>query len=77
MPDSTAHHPRYLRTTDAAVYCGLARATLEKLRLTGEGPAYSKIGRAVLYDVTDLDAWIAACKQTSTSAAPIQPAGGR
>ncbi|MGA8760158.1 MAG: helix-turn-helix domain-containing protein [Stellaceae bacterium] len=56
------------RTTDAAEYLGMGKSTLEKLRLTGDGPRYSKIGRRiVIYDEVDLDAWVAARQRRSTS----------
>ena len=42
---------RKFRTTDAAGYCGMAKSTLEKLRVTGGGPPYLKIGRTVVYNV--------------------------
>ena len=58
---------RRLRTADAASYCGLGKSTLDKLRLTGGGPTYSKLSSVVVYDVADLDAWIAANKYNSTS----------
>ena len=47
-----------LRTPDAAIYVGTAQSTLEKLRTLGRGPAYIKLGRAVIYDTADLDAWL-------------------
>lgn len=52
---------------EAAGYLGLSVSTLAKLRLTGEGPRYVRLGRRVLYDPSDLDAWISARKRTSTS----------
>jgi hypothetical protein len=60
---------RFLRTPDAAVYCGLSRRTLEKLRLKGGGPLYSRPRghRFVVYDVEDLVEWIRAGRQSSTS----------
>ena len=58
---------RRLRTADAAAYCGLGKSTLDKLRLTGGGPTYSKLNSVVVYDVADLDAWVAANKYNSTS----------
>ena len=36
------------------------------MRVTGEGPRYSKLGRRVIYDVHDLDAWIEARKRRFT-----------
>jgi hypothetical protein len=56
-----------LRTTDAANYCGSTKSTFEKLRLTGQGSVYSKIGRTVVYDRVDLDAWLESKKRLSTS----------
>jgi hypothetical protein len=58
----------FLNTQDAAAYCNLSPSTLEKGRLSGTGPRYIKVGRRVLYDTRDLDAWFDACKRDSTSA---------
>ena len=58
---------RYLRSDDAANYIGFGKSTVEKLRLIGGGPPYIKAGKIVLYDVDDLDAWLAARRRTSTS----------
>jgi predicted DNA-binding transcriptional regulator AlpA len=63
-------HPsehRRLRTADAGTYCGLSASTLNKLRVFGGGPKYLKLGRTVVYDVTDLDAWLATKRRASTS----------
>ena len=59
---------RYLRARPAADYVGLSSSTMAKMRLRGDGPAYSKAGqRTVVYDVIDLDKWLAASKRRSTS----------
>jgi predicted DNA-binding transcriptional regulator AlpA len=59
---------RVLRTPAAAEYIGLGVPTLEKKRLTGDGPRFIRLGaRAVGYDVIDLDAWIEQQKVRSTS----------
>lgn len=58
-----------LRTKEAAAYCGSSKSTFEKYRLTGEGPVYSKIGRVVVYDLADIDAWLESKKRRSTSEA--------
>lgn len=47
-----------LRTAAAAEYIGLAKTTLEKLRFTGGGPVYIKLGNAVVYDTRDIDSWL-------------------
>ncbi len=58
---------RRLRTAEAAAYCGCSKSTLEKLRCTGGGPAFIKLGRTVVYDTADLDAWLMSGRRLSTS----------
>lgn len=58
-----------MRTPAAAAYTGLAESTLEKLRLTGDGPAYMKVGKVVVYDTADLDRWLVSHRRSSTSVA--------
>jgi len=67
MNQKPAVFPAMLRTREAAEYCGSSASTFEKLRLTGGGPIYSKIGRRVVYSLQDLDAWLAANRRKSTS----------
>ncbi len=56
----------------AAKYVGLAQSTLNKLRLTRDGPPFVKVGlRAVAYRRSDLDAWLASRVRRSTSDKPI------
>lgn len=66
-------HPvphRKLRTPDAAAYLGIGKSTLDKQRMTGDGPVYSKLGgKIVVYDIADLDAYAAARRRRSTSEA--------
>jgi predicted DNA-binding transcriptional regulator AlpA len=56
-----------LKTRATAAYCGSSASTFEKLRLTGGGPVYSKIGRRVVYRIEDLEAWLAENRRRSTS----------
>lgn len=56
-----------LMPPEAAVYLGLAVQTLAKMRVSGEGPLFSKLGRLVVYDRADLDEWIANNRRKSTS----------
>jgi predicted DNA-binding transcriptional regulator AlpA len=50
---------RILRTPEAATYVGLSASTLEKMRLSGDGPRFIRLGgRAIGYDVQDLDTWV-------------------
>lgn len=48
---------------------GVTEGYLAKLRLTGDGPTYTKIGRRVVYDPHDVQAWLNARKLNSTSEA--------
>ncbi len=59
---------KIFRTNEAAKYCGLAKSTLEKKRLTGDGPPFVRLGvRAVGYDVKALDNWLDSRTCTRTS----------
>lgn len=55
-----------LRTKEAAAYLGLSASTLNKLRCFGGGPRYFKLGKPVVYAVSDLDAWMVARARAST-----------
>lgn len=61
--------PTVLSASDAARIVGLSTSTLAKLRLSGDGPAFCKLGRRVLYRTEDLAAWLAANRRLSTSEA--------
>lgn len=56
-----------LSTPAAAEYLGLSPATLETMRSRGGGPPFVKLGRRVVYQREDLDAWLAERRRTSTS----------
>ena len=58
--------PRYLDTGQAGEYLGISPSTLNRMRVTGEGPRYSKAGRRVIYDIEDLDAWVEERKRRFT-----------
>ena len=55
------------KTSEAAKYLDLAESTLEKMRVTGRGPRFIRIGRAVRYDDEDLDVYIESGRRISTS----------
>lgn len=61
------HKRPRMRVPEAATYCGVSASLLNRLRMTGDGPAYSKISSIVSYDPDDLDAWLNAHRRTSTS----------
>ena len=58
--------PRYLNTVQAAAWLGLSPRTLQRMRVTGDGPPYVKWRRRVIYDRADLDDWVAQRKRRST-----------
>lgn len=60
---------RILRTREAADYIGLSPSTLEKKRLSGDGPRFVRLGgRAVGYDLRDLDEWLDAQRRRGDEA---------
>jgi hypothetical protein len=56
-----------LSTRDAARFLGVSASMLAKLRISSGGPIFSKLGRRVVYDLVDLEAWSASRKQRHTS----------
>ena len=74
---SPVTNPDLFDTPAAAAHLQLSRQYLEKLRLTGGGPAYAKLGRVVRYRRADLDNWLAAQVITSTSEVLVRPGAGR
>ena len=56
-----------LNAQKAADWTGLSTSTLAKLRLSGEGPTYAKLGRRVVYHIDDLEEWIRSHRYKSTS----------
>lgn len=56
----------YLNTEETAVYLALSKFQLEIWRSQGDGPPYIKLARLVRYKKSDLDAWMAARRQSHT-----------
>jgi predicted DNA-binding transcriptional regulator AlpA len=54
-------------TTEAAALLCVKANTLERWRLTGEGPAFCKIGRLVKYSESAIQDYIQRQTRTSTS----------
>ncbi len=57
---------RNIRVKEAAQYVGLSKSSLDKLRHFGGGPKYFKLGRAVIYSTSDLDAWMSERRRSET-----------
>ena len=61
-----------MNTAMAAVFTGLAVATLAKLRCLGGGPSYLKLGRKVVYRRADLADWLDARRVANTTQAALR-----
>ena len=59
--------PSNLSADQAAELLGLAKSTLSKMRLSGGGPAFIKMGRRVAYRPDDIEAWLKSHRRISTS----------
>lgn len=57
-----------MRTPEAAEYLRISASTLQKLRVSGSGPKFSKSGdRIVVYDKAHLDEWLQGREHRSTA----------
>ena len=57
----------YLSTRQAGEWLGLSPRTLERYRVTGEGPVFHRFGSRVRYLLVDLEAWASTRRRKSTS----------
>ena len=57
----------YLNTRAAAAHLGLSTRTLDRYRVSGEGPVFLRFGGRVRYLREDLDAWAKTRRRKSTS----------
>jgi predicted DNA-binding transcriptional regulator AlpA len=49
---------KYLKPREAAAFINSSKSTLAKLRLSGAGPKFVRIGRVIRYRQMDLDSWM-------------------
>ena len=66
MTEKVIQGRQWLSAKEAAEYCGLGFSTMAKLRLSGGGPEFSKVGEKVLYHRDNLDKWLHSKSRTST-----------
>ena len=64
--NGSRHTRRYFNAKEAAACLGFSARTLNKKRTGGDGPRYTKKGRRVIYDIADLDEWMAEGKRRFT-----------
>ena len=56
-----------IRAPEAAKYLGLSTSTLAKMRMSGEGPIWAKLGRrVVVYRLADLADYVERNRRKST-----------
>ena len=59
--------PTLLNTEEAARFLRVSPRTLERYRVTGEGPRYRKVRHRVCYTPEELVTWLNGCTRNSTS----------
>ena len=57
----------YMGTRELAAFLGLSPRTLDRYRVSGDGPPFHKFGNRVRYLRTDVEAWAAERRYSSTS----------
>ena len=57
----------YMGTRELAAFLGLSPRTLDRYRVSGEGPKFHKFGNRVRYARADVEAWAAERRYSSTS----------
>ncbi len=64
MADNSHH---YMNTREVAALLGLSPRTLDRYRVSGDGPAFHKFGNRVRYLRADVEAWASKRRRQSTS----------
>lgn len=67
---------RLLRVDEAAKQLAISASYLNKLRCFGGGPVYVRLGSAIRYLPSDLEAWIKENKRSNTASTSPVHAGG-
>ena len=60
---------QYMTVADVKAYTRISGAHLYRMMQHGIGPVFSKVGRRVIFDKADVDAWMDAHKNKSTQEA--------
>ena len=56
-----------ITTRQAATLVGLSHRTLESMRIKGDGPEYLQLGRAIRYEICELERWIESNRKAASS----------
>jgi len=59
---------KLLTDVEVAAMSGIARGTLAKMRMTGDGPPFVKINSSVRYPAADFEAWMSALPRRTRTA---------
>lgn len=70
MGEHNGRESRFLTTNQAADFLKLSPRTLEKMRITGDGPPYHKHGSRVFYTMPEILHWSNTRTHNSTSDVP-------
>ncbi len=65
----------YLTTEKLSEFLSISVQTLNKWRWEGKGPRFCKLGSRVVYDLADVEAYVAAQVRSSTTANPAAKGG--
>ena len=67
MSQQIVQPPELLTVSEAATRLRLSKSFLNNSRVSGNGPAFVKLGARVLYRPADLDDWVGKRQARSTS----------
>ena len=62
IPANRSLPKRYMSRKELADYTGIAASTINNLHHAGEGPKMMKVFGRVVYDIYDVDLWLASFK---------------
>ena len=66
----------FLTQNEAAEFLRLSPRTLERHRVAGTGPKFTKLGRRIVYRVSEIETWATERTFTSTAEADEARAAG-
>jgi predicted DNA-binding transcriptional regulator AlpA len=62
IPINRSLPKRYMSRAEVAQYTGIAASTINNLHTAGKGPKMMKVFGRVVYDIHDVDQWLASFK---------------
>ncbi len=74
MTPEAAKHTPLLDESEVAALLNISPKTLRRWRWAGKGPAFRKIGAAVRYELSDVEAFVKAGRRNSTSDSGMEAA---